>query len=113
MPSTIMFKSTGLPGGTNLTLNHGTDIIVKPPNESHLHITFHANRATHVGGLVTLSYNASAWYHVTVRLGVYFARKFQNGRWEDDAEHTKGNFASDKREAMEYALDIEQILAVT
>ena len=113
MPSTIMFKRQGLPGGTKLDLSNGTDIIIKPPNESHLHITFHADRATNMGGLIIISYNATAWYHVTVRSGVYFARKFQNGRWENDAEHTKGNFDSDKRVAMEYALDIEQILTVS
>ncbi len=113
MPSTIRFRSTGLPGGTALNINHGTDIVIAPTNEASLHITFHANRATLIGGLVTLSYNAGAWYHVAVRPGVYFARKYQNGKWEDDPTNTKGNFASDKKQAMSYSLDIEPMLIVS
>lgn len=113
MPSTIMFKSTALPGGSAVSHNHGTDIVITPPHEATLHITFHATRATWVGGQITLSYNANAWYHVAVRPGVYFARKYQHGKWEDDAANTTGNYATDKKQANSYSLDIEQILKVS
>lgn len=113
MPSTIMFKRTALPRGTDISLSHGNQIVLTPPNEATLHITFHATRATNIGGQITLSYNANAWYHVSVRDGVYFARKYQNGKWEDDAANTKGNYESDKKYAKEYSLDIEQVLAVS
>ncbi len=113
MPSTIMFKSTGLPGPSKVSHNHGTDIVITPPNEATLHITFYANRATYLGGLVTLSYQGTAWYHVAVRPGVYFARKFQHGKWENFAASTTGSFETDRKHAMEYSLDIEQILVVS
>ena len=112
MPSTIMFKSLGLPAGTKVSHNHGTDIVLTPPNEATLHVTFHATKATYVGGLITLSYSATAWYHIAVRPGVYFARKYQNGRWENDAANTTGNFDYDRKDALSYSLDIEQVLAV-
>lgn len=112
MPSTIMFKRTGLPGGSKLNVN-STDAVIQPPNEAKLHITFHATRATEVGGQVTLSYDASAWYHIAVRPGVYFARIYKNKKWEDYPAQTTGNYTSDKKDALVYSLDIEQILAVS
>ena len=112
MPSTIMFKQNGLPGGSKLNVNN-TDAVVTPPNEPKLHLTFHATKATLVGGQVTLSYDASAWYHVAVRPGVYFARIYKNRKWEDYPAQTTGNYTSDKRDAESYFLDIEQILAVS
>ena len=112
MPSTIRFKSNGLPGGTVLNVQ-GTDAVIKPPHEASLHVTLHGSKATLVGGLVTVSYTANAWYHVAVRPGVYFARIYKNKKWEDYPVQTTGAFDSDKSKAKEYSLDIEQILAVS
>ena len=112
MPTTIRFKSTGLPGGTGLNVK-GTDAVIKPPHEATLHLTFHASKATLIGGLVTLSYDANAWYHVAVRPGVYFARIYKNRKWEDYPAQTTGNFAYEKKDAQSYSLDIEQILVVS
>lgn len=112
MPSTIRFKSTGFPGATVVSVR-GTDAVIKPPDEPTLHITLHGSRATLVGGLVTVSYNASAWYHVAVRPGVYFARIFKNKKWEDYPAQTTGSFETDKKHAKEYSLDIEPFLVVS